>query len=127
MEESGSRQDDLLSIFFIMIYLLNQGEVPGLKKAESSFNREAYLDMMRKDFQQNQKLDHWCKGPAKCLIELSQHLLKLDKNGLPDYDKLIMITRNLYQNQPYNADLHSNTTTTEIQYFIQSFDKKQKH
>lgn len=87
---STSRRDDLISLFYLLSYLLNNGAMPCMAEA---FEKSKSLDLRNKfkmvlDAKQTVSLLEMCIANVQSLREFARHIESLQFESTPDYDKL---------------------------------------
>lgn len=79
-----SRRDDLISMCYLMIYLVNNGKIPW---RISGYSPEAAFEKIKSQ-KLRMTLDTLCTKNAVCLKNFVSEIFGLDFDSKPDYDKL---------------------------------------
>lgn len=82
-----SRRDDIISLFYMLVYLLKKGVMPGIQTAAYSDDPRAEFQHI-KEVRQGQKLKDMCYGNTKCLQFFMKEVFSYRFKDMPDYDKL---------------------------------------
>ena len=83
---STSRRDDLISLFYLMVYLFKKGQLPGVKvTSDMDVNEEFRLI---RDVKKSQKTSDVCFGNTKDLSSFKREIFSYRFMDTPDYEKL---------------------------------------
>lgn len=94
-----SRRDDIISVFYILVYLINQGDMPGLDwKIAASMNGQERHELV-KDLKMKNPLNFWCQGPSKDLMHFANEVEELRFSTRPNYGKLRILLQVLIQEE----------------------------
>lgn len=101
MVKSTSRRDDIISLVYILIFLLNRGTLPCLDKLPNE-NIKDYEELNRRiQFATNAKtateLSDMCTGRAIALERFCKDVAQLKYESTPNYDKLKKMLCELYE------------------------------
>ena len=79
--KSASRRDDLISLVYLLVYLLNRGNFLDLDASIYDFNHV-------KETKGMQTLESLCSGKAACLTDFANGVFSLEFKQTPDYRAL---------------------------------------
>lgn len=80
-----SRRDDLISLLYMLVYMLNNGQLTGIDLDTQMINTEAFK--LAKRAKMNHTLDDLCCGNASIMKKFAQEVLSLKFKEQPDYKK----------------------------------------
>ena len=88
-----SRRDDIIGLYYLMIFLLNHGDLPGF-----DWNKAAKIDQENKHrlickLKESTPLAAWCRKPFEKFVDFANELEWMQYDQKPNYSKL----RNLIQ------------------------------
>ena len=83
---STSRRDDLISLFYLMVYLFKQGQLPGVNLVENYDPTEQFKLIF--EARKNQTSKDLCFGNTKGLKEFKREVFSYHYADCPNYDKL---------------------------------------
>lgn len=94
--KSTSRRDDLHSLIYMLVYMLNRGTIPCIQEALRSNpgNLKKRLAEVRASKKSN-TLSSMCVGRAQALERLSDEISKLGFEDKPNYAKMRVILQDL--------------------------------
>ena len=84
--QSTSRRDDLISLFYLMVYLFKQGQMPGINLAEGYDQTELFKTLFQ--VRQTQTSKELCFGNTQGLKEFKREVFSYHFADEPNYDKL---------------------------------------
>jgi hypothetical protein len=77
----ASRKDDLMSLCFLLVYLLNNGSLFG---NYNGFSDDDQFDLIKRD-KMKLTLDTLCVGRANYIKEFVSKIFSMDFDAKPDY------------------------------------------
>jgi len=89
-----SRRDDLISLLYMTIYMLNQGKLTGIDLDTHMVNTEAFK--LARKAKQNHTLDDLCCDNAQIMKKFANEVLNLKFKEQPDYKKLDKILQEAF-------------------------------
>ena len=75
----------MIAIFFIMVYVLNGGEIPGIPRNKAAKMDDAERHRLIVKYKLKNSLSFWCKGSGKMLKDLCDEIESLDYADQPNY------------------------------------------
>ena len=91
--KTTSRRDDLLSLCYFLLYLFNQGTLPGININSKLNATDTFLEARKAKY--GYKVDDFCSGRAKILEEFFKVIFGLRFKDTPDYEQLYGILSGL--------------------------------
>ena len=90
---SQSRKDDLEAIGYIIVYFMNQGQLPWMEAELKDDAKATDEDVEKSDQEQLEikektSIEDLCKGLPPCIYEYFFHLQNLDFDSKPDYKRM---------------------------------------
>ena len=90
---STSPRDDLISLFYLLVFILKSGSMPGFKYYEEVDKNVQFKQI--KTAKESQKLNDLCFGNSKELSGFMREVFSYRFNDTPNYDLLRQILRDL--------------------------------
>ena len=103
-----SRRDDLISLLYMTIYMLNEGKLTGIDLDTQMVNTEAFK--LARKAKQNHTMDTLCCGNAYIMKKFANEVLNLKFKEQPDYKKLDKILQEAFS----IAKDHGDTTSSSV-------------
>lgn len=103
-----SRRDDLISLSYMLIYMLNKGELTGIDLESNLSNTEAFK-LARKAKENHTMADLCCKE-AQIMVKFVAECFSLKFEETPDYNKLRKIITETFSNK---NDLDTSSSSIE--------------
>lgn len=101
--KNTSRKDDLISLLYLMIFLLNEGKIPDLIHSKKTSQLAKVKDTA------NQKMKHTpqslCLGENESLVPFAKLIFKLEYKEDPDYFGMYQILEKLKKEASANEKL----------------------
>lgn len=86
--QQPSRRDDMISFFFMMVYLLNKCNFPGIDWLETASYNWKQNFLMVKELKTKNDLISFCKGESALFLDIAMEIQKLEYTSKPNYDKI---------------------------------------
>jgi hypothetical protein len=81
-----SRRDDIISLLFMLVYILNQGQLPGIDLFTQMDNIQAFKSALKA--KENYSLDQLCCYNATTLKDFAKEVFSYKFKQCPNYEKL---------------------------------------
>ncbi len=94
---STSRRDDLISLFYFLVYLLKQGSLPGIDLNENIDVNKQFKDIFNTKKRQTSK--DLCFGNSKDLYRFKKEVFNYRFADEPNYDSLRNIIQTLLKKE----------------------------
>ena len=91
--KTTSRRDDIISLFYLLVYLLHDGRMPGFKYHPKQDVEELFQAALQA--RENQKSKDVCFGASKDLIDFKREVFSYRFKDEPDYNGLRNILKEL--------------------------------
>ena len=89
----------MTAIFFICVYLLNNGDIPGIDWRKIARLSQKDRHEAIKKIKINNPLNFWVQGKAKSLGAFCLEVEKLTHSSKPNYDKIKKILSSLIEDE----------------------------
>lgn len=87
-----SRRDDLISLCYLLIYLLNKGNLKGIDLSQNLSKNESFN--LVKKAKMNNSVAEMCCDNANSILLFCENIFKLQFKDLPNYKLLRDLLRN---------------------------------
>lgn len=81
-----SRRDDLISLCYLLVYILNNGELPGIDLSLDLDKKQSFQQAKRAKI--DYSIEQLCSQRAQPLRNFTRYVFSLGFKETPDYNKL---------------------------------------